>query len=329
MNHEHDILFMRRALQLAKLGYGFTSPNPMVGCVITDPAEKIIGEGFHRQWGGPHAEVNAVRSVTDPESLRGSTVYVTLEPCSHWGKTPPCADLLADSCVGRVVVGCPDPFPKVSGRGVRRLRDAGIRVDVGVLEHECKELNRKFMYAHSHGRPYVMLKWAQSRDGYMTDPRGKSYPFSSPTGQLFMHRERAGADAIMAGNNTLRNDDPALTLRHWPGRHLRPVMWVRPGTDPVQCRVLDNPDTIVVCDCPTPGRLLNYLYCEHGITSLMVEGGAQMLDIFISGNLWQEMRIEVAPLTMEAGVKAPSVNTTGHNPLHIGPNLIYDICNCD
>lgn len=322
---EVDREMMGRALGLARLGYGQVSPNPMVGAVITDPQGRIIGEGFHRQWGGPHAEVNAVRAAEKAgwKRLEGCTVYVTLEPCSHWGKTPPCASLLVEKGAGRVVVGCPDPFKEVSGRGVRMLREAGIEVTEGVLRDECEALNRKFIYAHTHGRPYVLLKWAQSADGFMAPSEGTPLKFSTPVSSVFMHRERAGYDAIMAGTGTLKSDDPSLTVRLWPGRRLSPVVYDPHGHVPAGAKVLANPDLIHITDeMPLP-QLLEHLYRDRGVTSLMVEGGPTLLASFIAEGLWQEMRVEVSPLRIVEGLPAPAVALAGFSPRPCGGNLVY------
>ena len=206
---------MSRALQLARQGAGHTSPNPMVGAVVVCDG-MIVGEGFHRQCGQAHAEVNAIASVNDQSVLHESTIYVTLEPCSHYGKTPPCANLLIEKGVKRVVVGCLDPFEKVSGRGVEMLREAGINVTVGVLENECKALNERFFTAHTTKRPWVMLKWAQSRDGFMANEDG-AVRFSTALTQRLMHSERSRVDAILVGARTVAVDNPSLTTRHWSG----------------------------------------------------------------------------------------------------------------
>ncbi|MDE6556831.1 MAG: bifunctional diaminohydroxyphosphoribosylaminopyrimidine deaminase/5-amino-6-(5-phosphoribosylamino)uracil reductase RibD, partial [Duncaniella sp.] len=191
---EVNPLFMQRALELAKNGALDASPNPMVGAVIVDAGGKIIGEGWHRRCGEGHAEVNAIASVADESLLKDSTIYVTLEPCSHYGKTPPCADLIISKGIPRVVVGCLDPFPEVSGRGIARLREAGIEVVTGVLEEECRKLNEKFITAHTLQRPFITLKWAESADGYL-DAR-----ISTPFTRMLAHKLRATSDAILVGS---------------------------------------------------------------------------------------------------------------------------------
>ena len=232
-----DAVFMRRCLQLASLGRGHVSPNPMVGAVVVHRGQ-IIGEGYHRCYGQPHAEVNAINSVRDAGLLPECTLYVSLEPCSHYGKTPPCADLIVQKKIPRVVVGCLDPFPKVSGQGVVRLREAGIEVVTGILEEECKALNRTFMTCQIDERPFVTLKWAQSRDGYIDRLRKPGEPairISDDVSSVWVHRLRAEADAILVGTNTAVADNPSLTTRLWYGRsplrivldeHARVYRWV-------------------------------------------------------------------------------------------------------
>ena len=281
-------IFMRRALQLARGGEGRVAPNPMVGAVVV-ARDRIIGEGFHRTYGGPHAEVNAIASVKEADLplLREATVYVTLEPCSHYGKTPPCALLLVEKGVKRVVIGAPDPNPLVAGRGVSMLREAGIEVTEGVLLDECMAINRRFMTFHSLHRPWILLKWAQSADGFMAaiDEAGNPRPvtFSNPLSSVWMHRERAGAQAIMVGSHTILTDHPRLDVRLWAG---------------------NNPEKI---GCPHGldlHRLMDDL-TRRGITSLMVEGGPTLLASFIREGLYDEIRIETAPATLGKGLRAP------------------------
>lgn len=321
---EFDMLMMGRALELARLGMGFASPNPMVGAVVVNDSGLIVGEGWHRCWGGPHAEVNAVDSaLRRGADLKRCTIYVTLEPCAHYGKTPPCALLLKNSGFRRVVIGCLDPFPKVNGRGIEILREAGIEVECGVLEQECKELNRRFFFAHTHKRPWVMLKWAQSLDGFMAAADRRPVKFSTPASSVFMHRERAGVDAILVGTGTLRSDNPSLTLRLWQGRRLRPVVLLSERT-PADACVLSNPDTIKIDRPESLSSMLETLYSDFDVTSLMVEGGAALLASFLSANdLWQEMRIEVSPLRLGAGIPAPTVPLAGLQGNRAGGNMVY------
>lgn len=324
---ENDEIMMRRALRLASLGREFASPNPMVGAVITDASGLIAGEGWHRCWGEAHAEVNAVASArARGADLRSCTIYVTLEPCAHFGKTPPCARLLAECGFRRVVIGCVDPFPKVAGRGIGILREAGIEVTCGVLEDECRSLNRRFFFAHTHRRPWVMLKWAQSLDGFMAGKGNEPVTFSSPVSMMWMHRERAACDAILAGTGTLEADDPSLTVRLWPHRRSVPVVLMSSRT-PMNSRVLRNPLTIRIDSSLGLTAVLEELYAAHGITSLMVEGGARMLESFMRENLWQEMRIEVSPRLLHEGLKAPEVSLAELRAAPCGGNMVYTRCN--
>lgn len=323
---------MRRALQLARLGAGRTSPNPMVGAVIVGPGGEIIGEGWHRKCGEAHAEVNAVASVADDSLLKDSTLYVTLEPCSHYGKTPPCANLIIERGIPRVVVGCLDPFVKVAGRGVKMLQEAGVEVIVGVLEQECRELNRRFMTAHTLGRPWVQLKWAQTADGYIAlPPEAGENPLhmSTPVTMRLMHRQRALCDAIVVGANTARIDNPSLTTRYWTGRSPLRVILSRNLSIPDNLNLLtDGLPTIVYngvknetvgaveyvqMDTTSPQAWLEDLY-RRKVTSVMVEGGTRVLQDMIEAGAWDEARIETSPRRVGQGVVAPHI--TGHQIVH-------------
>ena len=324
--------YMRRALQLARLGAGRTSPNPMVGAVIVGPGGEIIGEGWHRKCGEAHAEVNAVASVADDSLLKDSTLYVTLEPCSHYGKTPPCANLIIERGIPRVVVGCLDPFVKVAGRGVKMLQEAGVEVIVGVLEQECRELNRRFMTAHTLGRPWVQLKWAQTADGYIAlPPEAGENPLhmSTPVTMRLMHRQRALCDAIVVGANTARIDNPSLTTRYWTGRSPLRVILSRNLSIPDNLNLLtDGLPTIVYngvknetvgaveyvqMDTTSPQAWLEDLY-RRKVTSVMVEGGTRVLQDMIEAGAWDEARIETSPRRVGQGVVAPHI--TGHQIVH-------------
>lgn len=312
---ERDISMMRRALQLAAQGAGHVSPNPMVGAVITDATGRIIGEGWHRAYGGPHAEVQAFLDVRpdDEHLLKESSIYVTLEPCSHYGKTPPCAELLIRKGITRAVIGCGDPNPKVSGRGIRMLREAGITVVENVLEDECRYLNRRFMTAQTLRRPWIELKWAQSADGFMAaDNPAVSAPgesgylpvaLSTPVSAVLMHRERSLCDAIMVGTDTLITDNPSLTTRLWPGRSPRPVLF-RSDRIPDTLRILDR-DPIWLDPALPLQENMRLLFSQHGITSLMVEGGASLLESFITAGLFDEIRVETSCFPLKSGLRSP------------------------
>ncbi len=314
---------MLRALQLARGGEGFATPNPMVGAVIVASDGRIIGEGFHRRWGEPHAEVNAIASVRpeDRHLLRESTIYVTLEPCSHYGKTPPCARLIIETGIPRVVVGAPDPFVKVAGRGIRMLREAGVEVIEDVMREECEALNRRFMTAHRLGRPFIQLKWAESADGFMasgTPEAPRPVRLSGPLSSVLMHRERASADAILVGTNTVVNDDPALTVRLWPGHDPLKVTFDSASL-PREARMLREHALLLDPDLPIEEQM-HTLYADHGVTSLMVEGGRETLHRFISAGLWDEIRREISPRLLDTGLPAPTL------PPHIVPASLTE---CD
>ncbi len=335
-----DEKYMRRALQLARQGAGHTSPNPMVGAVIVGPDGTIIGEGWHRKCGQAHAEVNAVAAVKDVNLLKNSTIYVTLEPCSHYGKTPPCANLLIERGIPRVVVGALDPFVKVAGRGVQMLRDAGIEVVVGVLEQECRELNRRFMTAHTTGRPWVQLKWAQTADGFIAlPPEAGENPLhmSTPVTMRLMHRQRSLCDAIVVGAATVRIDNPALTTRQWPGRSPLRVVLSRNLSIPDNSSLLhDGLPTVVYngiknervgaveyvkMETANPQAWLENLYAR-GVTSVMVEGGTRVLQGLIDAGAWDEARIEVSPRRVGQGVAAPAIGGTVTARHNIDGNVI-------
>ena len=294
---------MRRALELAAHGELDASPNPMVGAVIVDASGRIIGEGWHRRCGEGHAEVNAVASVADQEALKDSTMYVTLEPCSHYGKTPPCAELIVRTGIPRVVIGTLDPFAKVSGRGVARLREAGVEVEVGMLEKECQELNRKFMTAHRCRRPYITLKWAQSADGFIDGH------ISTPLNSMLVHKLRATHDAILVGSGTALADNPALDTRLYAGKSPVKVVLDRRGRVGNDLRMFSEGETVVMRDYSSLADAMERLY-ERGITSVLVEGGATLHRSFIEDNLWDEIRIEVSPDDIHGQVRAAELPET-------------------
>lgn len=321
-----DEMYMRRCIRLARNGEFGAAPNPMVGAVIVCD-EKIIGEGYHRRCGEAHAEVNAIRSVRNPELLERSTIYVSLEPCSHYGKTPPCADLIIEKRIPRVVIGCVDPFAKVAGRGIRKLRDAGIDVKVGVLEEECLCLNRRFITFWSRQRPYVVLKWAQSADGFIDVKREGGTPvvLSSPETQMLVHRHRAGCKAILVGTHTALLDNPGLTVRCWHGENPLRLVVDRNLVLPHSLKLFDGSvPTVVFTEKDAISSLPNVTYCKLdagsdmlsqmmnylysiGIQSLLVEGGSALLSSFISSELWDEAFVEHVSRCLGDGVKAPQM----------------------
>ena len=279
-----DQKYMRRCIQLAKNGWQNAKPNPMVGAVIVHDG-RIIGEGYHVRCGQGHAEVNAFASVRteDEPLLREATMYVSLEPCSHYGKTPPCADLIIKKGVKRVVVGCIDEFAEVQGRGIQKLREAGIEVEVGVLEEECQALNRRFFTFHREKRPYIILKWAQTANGFIDD-HYQPTQISSDFTKMLSHKLRAEEDAILVGRVTNERDHPQLNVREWS------------GPDPKR----------LVIDHAHPLNLES-LHAHH-IQSLIVEGGAETLQSFIEKDLWDEIRVETnAQMTVSDGTRAPQI----------------------
>ena len=280
-----DEKYMHRCLQLAANGIQGARPNPMVGAVIVANG-RIVGEGYHVRCGEGHAEVNAFASVRpeDEVLLKDATIYVSLEPCSHYGKTPPCADLIIKKGVKRVVVGTIDPFAEVQGRGIKKLKDAGIEVVVGVLEEECQWLNRRFFTFHREHRPYIILKWAQTANGFI-DEDGKALQISNEQTRMFSHQLRAEEDAILVGHTTDIREHPQLTVRHWHG---------------------PNPKRIVLTHHRPLPQLMEDLY-QHGIQSLIVEGGCQTHESFIAAGLWDEIRVETAPITVTGGTPAPKL----------------------
>ena len=325
-----DEFYMQRCLQLARCGAGSTSPNPMVGAVIVCDG-RIIGEGYHIRAGEPHAEVNAVNSVAEADRhlLSRSTMYVSLEPCSHYGKTPPCCDMIIARGIARVVIGTADPNPQVDGAGIERMRSAGIDVTVGVLEEECLRLNRAFFTSQIYKRPYVTLKWAQSADGFIDLLRegGQAVKISSPVSQVAVHRLRAQNVAILVGRHTALLDDPSLNIRHWAGRSPLRLVIDKNGTLPADLKIFDGTlPTVVYTACekedkvgknieqvvldfnePLLPQILAHLNGRR-VDSLLVEGGATLLQSFIKASLWDEARVEINPgLELGNGVVAPSL----------------------
>ena len=319
-----DELFMSRAIFLAQKSVGYTYPNPVVGCVIVSQGQ-IIGEGYHHRAGGPHAEVMAVQNVTDPSALAGSTVYVTLEPCSHWGRTPPCASMLIEKNVGRVVVGSVDPNPLVAGRGLAALRDAGIRVDVGVMAAECDYINRRFFTFHRKKRPYITLKWAQSADGFM-DNHYVPAAISSTETNILTHYIRRQEEAILVGRQTVVRDNPSLTVRHVAGEHPIRIILDTHARIPNDAQIFDDSAKTLIFNTrfdKTEGlaewiilpemsltHILDELY-RRDIQSVLVEGGAQTLQSFLSQDKWDEaVRITNQTLIFGSGTAAPQITHT-------------------
>lgn len=314
---------MQRALELAEQGRGQVSPNPMVGCVIVYKGV-IIGEGYHHLYGGPHAEVNAINSVENPGQLRESTCYVTLEPCSHFGHTPPCADLLVNKKVKRVVIAAMDTNPLVGGKGIAKLRNAGIDVFTGVLEKEARELNRRFFTMIERRRPYVILKWAQTEDGFIARSNFDSKWISSEQSRVLVHKWRAEEDAIMVGTNTARYDNPTLNVRDWFGKNPLRVVIDKQLALPTSLKLFDGSIPTLVYNTVADKEeknlvkikldepyfltgILADLY-KRKVQSVFIEGGSGLLNTVIASGLWDEARVFDCPVTFTNGIKAPSLN---------------------
>jgi diaminohydroxyphosphoribosylaminopyrimidine deaminase/5-amino-6-(5-phosphoribosylamino)uracil reductase len=320
-DHHLDELFMQRCLELAALGRGYVSPNPLVGCVIVHN-ERIIGEGWHKKFGEAHAEVNAVASVKDQELLKESTVYVNLEPCSHFGKTPPCVDLLIRHQVKKVVIANLDTHPNVSGEGIKKLREAGIEVITGILDKQGRELNKRFFTDIEKKRPYIILKWAQTADGFMAQANYDSKWISNEFSRQLVHKWRSEEDAILVGTKTVFHDNPQLNVRDWTGRNPVRVVIDRFLKLSDKLNVFDrNQKTIIynvlkheehdnlilarIDEAEFLPQLLQDLH-KRGIQSVIVEGGAQTLNFFIQPGLWDEARVFQTTRTFGKGIAAPT-----------------------
>jgi diaminohydroxyphosphoribosylaminopyrimidine deaminase/5-amino-6-(5-phosphoribosylamino)uracil reductase len=344
----HEI-YMQRCLELAALGAGSVSPNPMVGAVIVHD-DKIIGEGYHQKYGEAHAEVNAVKMVTDKydnhaELLKKSIIYVSLEPCAHYGKTPPCADLIIKHQIPKVVVGCRDPFPQVDGKGIEKLQAAGIEVTMGVLEKECQWLNRRFFTRVQKQRPYIILKWAQTADGFFAPADGTQYWITCPEARKLVHQWRAEEDAILVGKNTVLADNPWLNVRYAEGKSPKRVVIDRRLELNKTLNVFDQSvETLIFNAVKTdidgknkyialedfdrfvPQYILFQLYLQD-IQSVIIEGGAHTLNSFISAGLWDEARIFTGPSVLNDGVKAPVVGGTNAGEYAVGANSLQIFTN--
>jgi len=320
--------FMSRCLDLARLGLGGTVPNPMVGSVVVHDGI-IIGEGYHRHYGGPHAEVNAVNSVKDVSLLPLSTLYVNLEPCSHTGKTPPCADMIVRSGIRHVVIGTPDPNPLVAGNGIRKLEIAGIRVTSHILPEECRYLNRRFFTYFTRKRPFVILKWAQTLDGFMDIDRKNGDPampnwISNEISRMIVHEWRSEEQAILVGTNTALLDNPRLNVREWPGKSPVRLVIDRTLRLPKSLHLFDNSYKTVVFNEVIDRQeqetrykrldfsrdiipqMMSWLYSQ-GVQSLLVEGGRQLLEAFIKSGCWDESRVFTGRKNFGSGIAAPAI----------------------
>ena len=316
-------LFMQRALQLARLGAGEVAPNPLVGCVIVHN-QQIIGEGWHKKYGEAHAEVNAVESVLDKSIISESEVYVTLEPCSHFGRTPPCADLLIKHRVKKVYVCNIDPNPLVGGKGIEKLRQSGIEVEVGLLKEEGNVLNKRFFTFIEKKRPYIILKWAESADGFIAKPNYESVQISNHLSKRFVHKMRSEEAGIMVGTNTARYDDPKLNTRLWTGKNairiiidkqlsLPKNLYIYDKSQPtfsfnyLENNYLENNNFIKISpEKPLPNAVIEELY-HRKIQSVIIEGGTILLQSFINSGLWDEAIVLKSKKILGGGIKAPKM----------------------
>jgi len=318
-----DELYMQRAIELAEMGRGDVSPNPMVGCVIVHE-NAIIGEGYHQVYGGPHAEPNAIHSVQNHDILSQSTVYVSLEPCAHWGKTPPCANLLVEEKVKKVVIAAVDTNPLVGGKGIQILKDAGIEVVSGILENEVREQNKRFFTFMEKKRPYIILKWAQTKDGFVARENFDSKWISNSYSRQLVHKWRTEEDAILVGTSTAKHDNPRLNVRDWDGRNpIRIVLDRNLTLDPnlnlfdhsqkticynqVKSENSENLDLVKLDSGFGLEEVLEDLY-QRKIQSLIVEGGAQVLKNFIEKELWDEARVFTSQVHFGSGIVAPLIS---------------------
>jgi diaminohydroxyphosphoribosylaminopyrimidine deaminase/5-amino-6-(5-phosphoribosylamino)uracil reductase len=318
-----DELFMQRGLELALLGVGYVSPNPRVGCVIVHDG-KIIGEGWHQKYGESHAEVNAINLVKDQSLLSQSTLYVNLEPCAHFGKTPPCANLIVEKKIKKVVIANVDSNPLVGGKGIQKLKEAGIEVQTGVWERQGRELNKRFFTFIEKQRPFIILKWAQTADGFVAQSNYESKWISHDLSRQFVHKMRSEEDAVLVGTKTASHDNPQLNVRDWSGRN--PVRIVID-------RFLRLPDSLHLFNGSQPTLVYNLLkreehsnlifvrideedFIQHlvqdlyarKIQSVIVEGGAQTLQLFMNANLWDEANVFISDRTFGKGIAAPVIH---------------------
>lgn len=320
-------LYINRCLQLAQLGEYYVAPNPMVGAMLVRhdaDGDVILGEGWHMQYGGPHAEPNCIRNAEEnhPEGIdyKQCTLYVSLEPCSHYGKTPPCAELIIRKGIGRVVIGTLDPNPKVAGRGVKMMQEAGIEVIVGVLETECRELNKRFFCLQEKHRPYVILKWAETADGYIdvrreanSEEEGNPLVISTPITKQLVHQQRAENMAIMVGTRTVLLDNPRLLTTRWSGRNPIRITLDRHNVLPADSRIFSDEAPTIVYRENTDWHYICEDLAERNIHSVLVEGGTTLLQHILETGIYDEVHIEVGKATLPAdpktghanGVKAP------------------------
>jgi diaminohydroxyphosphoribosylaminopyrimidine deaminase/5-amino-6-(5-phosphoribosylamino)uracil reductase len=325
--------YIKRCIELAKNGLGTTYPNPLVGCVIVFE-NTIIGEGWHKKSGESHAEVIAIESVQNKELLSYSTLYVSLEPCSHYGKTPPCADLILKYKIPNVVIGTIDPNSKVAGKGIQKLKDSGVNVTVGILEKEGNELNKRFFTFHRKNRPYIILKWAESSDGFIS-PKNKIEQkpvwISNEYSRQLVHKWRSEEQSILVGTQTIIDDNPSLTVRDWVGNNPIRVIIDKKNTIDSSCNVFDNQAKTIVFSNKKMTSITDTIECikvdfdknstqaiveklfEINIQSIIIEGGRKTIQPFIEANLWDEARVFIGEINLLEGTKAPDLNRKIHS----------------
>jgi diaminohydroxyphosphoribosylaminopyrimidine deaminase / 5-amino-6-(5-phosphoribosylamino)uracil reductase len=341
--------YIKRCIEIAKNGLGTTYPNPLVGCVIVFE-NTIIGEGWHKKSGEAHAEVIAIESVQNKELLSSSTLYVSLEPCSHFGKTPPCADLILKYKIPNVVIGTIDPNSKVAGKGIQKLLDSGVNVTFGFLEKECNELNKRFFTFHRNNRPYVILKWAESSDGFIS-PKNKTEQkpvwISNEYSRQLVHKWRSEEQAILVGTQTIIDDNPSLTVRDWAGNNPIRIVIDKENSINSSSNIFDDQAKTVVFsnkevnstsdtiqyikidfDNNSAQVLVEKLY-ENNLQSIIIEGGRKTIQTFIDSNLWDEARVFVGEIKLKEGTKAPEINTDYHSKEYIKKDILLIYRNND
>ena len=308
--------YIKRCLEIAKNGLGSTRPNPMVGAVIVNN-NKIIGEGYTSPYGGSHAEVNAINSVKDKSLLKTATIYVTLEPCSHYGKTPPCSDLIIKNEIPNVVIGCIDDNELVAGKGVKKLQSAGVNVTVGVLENECKKHHKRFFTFHNKKRPYIILKWAETLDGFIapkTKDEQKPVWITNKHSRQLVHKWRTEEQVILVGTNTVLQDNPTLTARNWKGNNPIRVVIDKKSKISTELNVFNDVATTITISeknidfSKNIGQQICDILFKNNINSVIIEGGSKTLQTFINENLWDEARVFIGQNQFKKGVKAPNLS---------------------
>ena len=340
---------MKRAIDLALIGAGAVSPNPMVGAVIVCD-DLIIGEGYHQKYGGAHAEVNAINAAlmndpNAPDLLKKSTLYVTLEPCSHFGKTPPCVDLIIRHKIPKIVIGCRDPFAAVDGKGIEKLKNAGVQIIEDVLTSECQDINKRFFTRVKEQRPYIIIKWAQTADGFFAPINDSQKWISSAQAKQLVHKWRSEEDAVLVGQRTARIDNPKLNVREWAGRNPKRIVIDKNLELPKHLYLFDQSEETIVFntiktefdgkikyiqleyfDTLLPQSIAYQLYLMD-IQSIIIEGGAQILNLFIQANLWDEARIFTSPQSWGDGMKAPILQNKANEVTRVGIDRLEIIYN--